>query len=142
MRDERLTVPVNSSRLESHAKPEGCEAASAVKTHSNRHAFDGEMRCLRFSFFVTHKLTVGILLAFFEVVSKFIVISSLVQPDMSNCLEARGVIQGACRNVYIGLSACIPEQAAATFCAKPAMDIGRLVFDRTVPFEAVLVPKF
>jgi len=37
---ERVTVPVNSSRLESHAKAEGFEPASAVKMHSNRHALN------------------------------------------------------------------------------------------------------
>jgi hypothetical protein len=35
-----MTVPANSSRLESYAKTEGCEAASSVMMHSNGHAFD------------------------------------------------------------------------------------------------------
>ena len=37
---ERVTVPANSSRLETYAKTEGFEATGAVKMRSNPHAFD------------------------------------------------------------------------------------------------------
>ena len=71
------------------------------------------MRTRSLSIFVGYKPATGILVVFFEVVGKLIVIPGLAQPDMSYCLQARGLIEGARRNVDMVVSPRVPEETAA-----------------------------
>jgi hypothetical protein len=119
----RKTLARRGSRPQENDSPRGLLSAERPKVPS---------------IYIRHEPTTGVLVVFFEVVGKLVVIPGLAQPDMSYRLQASRLIEGARRDVDLVISPGVPKETGTTLLAEPTIDIGGLVFDGAIPLEAAL----